>query len=81
MCIISKKKQKKNKNSKQTNPHDVYDDDELTMNCFSGMVDGRKMFSLISSRNHCQRPSPSQLSDTPRAGFDPAWALLNEVVQ
>ena len=25
------------------------------MNCFCGMVDRRKPFSLISSRDHCQR--------------------------
>ena len=42
--------------------------DEL-MNCFCGMVDRRKAFSLISSRDHCQRSSPSWSSDTPRAGF------------
>ena len=30
--------------------------DEL--NCFCGMVDQRKTFSLISSRDHCQRSSP-----------------------
>ena len=32
------------------------------MNCFCGMVDRRKAFSLISSRDHCQRSSPSQIS-------------------
>ena len=35
------------------------------MNCFCGMVDRRKAFSLISSRDHCQRSSPSRISDTP----------------
>ena len=58
----------------------------MMMDCFCGMVDGRKAFSLISSRDHCQRSSPSRISDTPRAGFEPAHnlssqALLNEVVQ
>ena len=38
--------------------------DEL-MNCFCGMVDGRKAFSLISSWDHCQRSSPLQISYTP----------------
>ena len=33
--------------------------DEL--NCFCGMVDRRKTFSLISSRDHCQRSSPSRI--------------------
>ena len=31
----------------------------MMMNCFCGMVDRRKAFSLISSRDHCQRSSPS----------------------
>ena len=42
------------------------------MNCFCGMVDRQKAFSLISSRDHCQRSSPSRISDTPQAGFEPA---------
>ena len=41
----------------------------MMMNCFCGMVDWRKAISLISSRDHCQRSSPSRISDTPRAGF------------
>ena len=40
----------------------------MMMNCFCGMVDRRKAFSPISSRSHCQRSSPSRISDTPRAG-------------
>ena len=47
----------------------------MMMNCFCGMVDRRKAFSLISSRDHCQRSSPSWISDTPRAGFEPAQNL------
>ena len=31
------------------------DDDELMMNCFCGTVDRRKVFNLISSRDHFQR--------------------------
>ena len=31
--------------------------------------------SLISSRDHSQRSSPSRISDTPRAGFEPAQNL------
>ena len=42
--------------------------DEL--NCFCGMVDRRKAFSLISSRDHCQRSSPSRICDTPRIFFE-----------
>ena len=52
----------------------------MMMNCFCGMVDRRKGFSLISSRYHCQRSSTSQISNTPRAGFEPAqnlsWGLV-----
>ena len=40
-----------------------------------GMVDRRKMFSLISSRDLCQRSSPLRISDTTRAGFEPAENL------
>ena len=47
----------------------------MMMNCFCGMVDRRKAFTLISSRDHCQRSSPSQISDTLRAGFEPAQNL------
>ena len=50
---------------------DADEDDEL----FCGMVDRRKAFSFISSRDHCQRSSPSRISDTPRAGFEPAQNL------
>ena len=42
----------------------------MMMNCFCGMVGRRKAFSLILSRDYCQRPSPSQISDTLRARFE-----------
>ena len=51
------------------------------MNCFCGMVDLRKAFSLISSRVHCQRSSPSRISDTPRAGFEPAQNLSSGLLE
>ena len=44
----------------------------MMMNCFCGMIDRRKSFSLISSRDHFQRSSPSRISDTSRARFEPA---------
>ena len=44
----------------------------MVMNCFCGMVGRQKAFSLISSRDHGQRFSLSRISDTPRAGFEPA---------
>ena len=37
----------------------------MMMNCFCGMIDRRKAFSLISSRDNCQRSSPSRITDTP----------------
>ena len=43
----------------------------MMMNCFCGMVDRREALTLISSWDHCQRSSPSGISDTPRAGFEP----------
>ena len=49
----------------------------MMMNCFCGMVDRQKTFSLISSRDHCQRSSPSRISDTPQAGFEPAQKLCS----
>ena len=37
----------------------------MMMNCFCGIIDRRKAFSLISSRDHCQRSSPLRISDMP----------------
>ena len=56
---------------------DYDDDDEL----FCGMVDRRKAISLISSRDYCQRSSPSRISDTPRAGFEPAQNISSGFVE
>ena len=53
----------------------------MMMNGFCGMVDGRKAFSFISSRYHCQRSWPSRISDTPRAGFEPAQSLSSGLVE
>ena len=53
----------------------------MMMNCFCGMVDQRKVFSLISSWNHCQRSSPLQISDTPQAEFEPAQNLSLDLVE
>ena len=47
----------------------------MMMNCFCGMVDLRKAFSLTSSWDHCQRSSPSQIFDMLRAGFEPVQNL------
>ena len=51
------------------------------INCFCGMVDHQKVFSLISIRDHCQRSSPSRISDMPWAGFEPAQSLGSGLVE
>ena len=53
----------------------------MMMNSFCGMVDRRKALSLISSRGHCQRFSPLWISNTPRAGFEPAQNLSSSFVE
>ena len=53
----------------------------MMKNCFCGMVDRRKAYSLISSRNHCQRSSPLRIPDMPRAGAEPAQNLILGFVQ
>ena len=45
------------------------------MNCFCGVADRRKAFSLISSQDHCQRSSPLRISDTQRVGLEPPQNL------
>ena len=54
---------------------------KMMMKCFCGMVDQRKTFSLIPSRDHCQRSSPSRISDTPRTVFEPAQNLSSGLVE
>ena len=51
------------------------------VSCFCGIVDRRKVFRLISSRDNCQRSSPSRISDTPWAGFEPAQNLSSGFVE
>ena len=53
------------------------DDDEL----FCGMADLWKTFGLISSWDHCQRSSPSQISDILWTGFEPAQNLSSGLVE
>ena len=47
----------------------------MMINCFCGMAGRHKAFSLISNRDYCQRFSPSQIYDTPRAKLEPAQKL------
>ena len=42
---------------------------------FCGMVNWRRVFSLISSRDHSQRSLPFWISDTLQAEFEPAQSL------
>ena len=53
----------------------------MMIDCFCGMVDRQKAFSLISGRGHCQRSSPSRISDTPQAEFEPARILSSGLVE
>ena len=48
--------------------------------CFGGMVDRWKTFSVVSSRDHCQKSSPSWIPKTPQAGFEPAQNLISSFV-
>ena len=53
----------------------------IMINWFCGMVDRRKTYSLISKKDDCQRSSPSRISDTPRAGFEPAQNLSSSFLE
>ena len=56
----------------------------MMMNCFCGMVDRQKAFSLNSIlliSDHSQRTSPSPISNTPRAEFEPAQNLNSGLVE
>ena len=53
----------------------------MMMNCFCGMVDRRKLFSLISSQDHYQRSWPSWISDPLRARIEPVQNLSSGLVE
>ena len=53
----------------------------MMMNCFCGMADQQKAFSLISSQDHCQRSLPLRISDTPWTGFEPVPNLNSGLVE
>ena len=53
----------------------------MMINCFCKMVDQLKAFSLISSKDHCQRFLPSQISDMPQAGVEPAQNQSSGLVE
>ena len=48
------------------------------MDCFYGMVDQRKAFSVMSNRNYRQRSSPSRISATPQVGFRPVQDMSSD---
>ena len=51
------------------------------MNCFCGMADQRKVFSLVSSQDYCQKSSLLRISGTPRARFEPEQNLSSGFVE
>ena len=57
------------------------DDDDDDHELFLQYSCPMKAFSLISSRDHCQRSLPSQIFDTPPAGFEPAQYLSSGFVK
>ena len=53
----------------------------LLLNCFCGMVDQPKAFSLISSQDHCQRSSPLQISNKLWARYEFVQNLSSGVAE
>ena len=53
----------------------------MMMNCFCCMVDQWKAFSLVSSRDQCQRSWPSRISDSLLAGFGPVQNVSSGFVE
>ena len=54
---------------KKTDDEDDDDDDDESFLWYSWLT---KAVYFISSRDHCQRSSPSWISDTHQGGFEPA---------
>ena len=53
----------------------------IMMNWFCGIVDRQKAFSFIFSRDFYQRFSPSQISNIPQAGVEPALNQSSDFVE
>ena len=53
----------------------------MIVNCFCGMVDRRKVFSLIWSQDHYQKSSPLQISNMPQVIFEHAQNLSSGLVE
>ena len=45
------------------------------------MVDQQSVLNLISSREHCKRFSPSQISNTLRAVFEPMQNMVSDFAE
>ena len=63
------------------NDDDDDDDDDNDDELLLCITDQRKTFSLIFSRDHCQRSSPSRITVTQRAGFESAQNLSSGFVE
>ena len=53
----------------------------MMVDCFCGMVDRRKALSLTSSRDHYQRLSPLEISDTLQTRSEPLQNLSSGFVE
>ena len=53
----------------------------MIMNWFCEMVDQQKAFYFIFSQDFYQGFSPSQISDTPQAGVEPALNQRSDFVE
>ena len=53
----------------------------MMVNCFCGMVDRWKTFRLFSNRDHCQRSSPSRISDMLQAEVKSALNLNSDLAE
>ena len=50
----------------------------MMKNCFCNMIDQQNAFMPISSWDHCQRFSPSQIFHMLQAGFKPVQKLTSD---
>ena len=53
----------------------------MVRNCFFGMVDNQRVFSIVSSWNYCQKILPSPTSSMPWAGFKHAQNLISDFAE
>ena len=53
----------------------------MMMNCFWGIFDQRKAFSLISNQEHCQRSSPTRIFDASQVRVEPVHNLKSGLIE